>query len=63
MTDKSSEITDLERRVSSLTQLEHEAIAEGDDAMAEVWKKRRERVEAMLAAKGKKRGKSYARSV
>lgn len=56
-----SEIIDLERRISSLTELERESEAEGNESMAVVWRKRRERVQALLDAKNKKRGKSYAK--
>jgi len=56
-----SEIIDLERRISSLTELERESEAEGNESMAAVWRKRRERVQALLDAKNKKRGKSYAK--
>jgi len=56
-----SEIIDLERRISSLTELEQESEAEGNESMAVVWRKRRERVQALLDAKNKKRGKSYAK--
>lgn len=56
-----SEIIDLERRISSLTELEQESEAEGNESMATVWRKRRERVQALLDAKNKKRGKSYAK--
>jgi len=41
--------------------LEQESEAEGNESMAVVWRKRRERVQALLDAKNKKRGKSYAK--
>ncbi len=58
-----SEIIDLERRISSLTELEQESEAEGNESMAVVWRKRRERVQALLDAKNKKRGKKYAKTI
>lgn len=58
-----SEIIDLERRISSLTELERESEAEGNESMATVWRKRRERVQALLDAKNKKRGKKYAKTI
>lgn len=58
-----SEIIDLERRISSLTELERESEAEGNESLAAVWRKRRERAEALLEVVSKKRGKKYAKTV
>lgn len=37
---------DLERRIASFAELEREAEADGDESLAEVWRKRREKAEA-----------------
>jgi hypothetical protein len=44
---KQTDILDLQRRIASLTELEHESEAEGNESLAAVWRKRRERAEAM----------------
>ena len=57
------EILDLQRRIASLTELEHESEAEGDESMAAVWHTRKLRAEACLDAVNKKRGKKYAKTI
>ena len=57
-----SEIIDLERRISSLTELEQESEAEGNESLAAVWRARKKKAEALLEAMSKK-GKKYAKTV
>ena len=38
--------TDTERRIASLAQLEREAIEEGNESLAKVWRSMREKAEA-----------------
>jgi len=45
----SRDIVDLDRKIASLAELEREARAEGDESLAEVWRKRKEKAEAYRA--------------
>jgi len=42
----SRDIVDLDRKIASLTALETEAREDGDESLAEVWRKRKEKAEA-----------------
>lgn len=56
---KQTDILDLQRRIASLAELEHESEAEGNESMAAVWRARKKKAEALLEAMSKK-GKKYA---
>ena len=58
-----TEILDLQRKIASLSELESEALAEGDESMAAVWHTRKLRAEACLDAVNKKRGEKYAKTI
>ena len=44
---KTATLTDLDRRIDSFAELERQSRAEGDESLAEVWRKRKEKAEAM----------------
>ena len=43
---RTATITDLDRKIASLTALETEAREDGDESLAEVWRSMREKAEA-----------------
>lgn len=53
---KTATITDLERRIASLAELEAEARAEGDESLAEVWRRSREKAQANRDKLARKEG-------
>jgi hypothetical protein len=46
-TQNPTDLLDLDRKIASLSELERESEAEGNESMAAVWRKRKERAEAM----------------
>ena len=43
---KTATITDLDRRIASFAELERQSRAEGDESLADVWRKRKEKAQA-----------------
>ena len=45
-TKPTADLIDLERKIASLSELESEALAEGNESLATVWRKRMEKAES-----------------